>query len=176
MAAEIRTAEQLERAGDIGPCELVRGELVMMMPPGGRHGQLAVLLARELSAFVEARSLGTVLAETGFVLSRDPDTVRAPDVAFVRRGRAIGDGFLEGAPDLAVEVVSPGDRPGYVAEKVAEWLESGAAAVWVVDPRKRTVVVHEGAREPRTHGEADTLGGGSVLPGFALGLARLFAA
>jgi len=167
----IRTAEQLERAGDIGPCELVRGELVMMMPPGGRHGQLGGRIAYELTAFAEASGAGTVLVETE---SRNPDTVRAPDVAFVRAGRAIGDGFLEGAPDLAVELVSPSDRPGYVAEKVAEWLEAGAGAVWVVDPRSRTVVVREGVRGPRVLGESDTLDGGVVLPGFELRWARLF--
>lgn len=175
MAHDIRTAEQLERAGDIGRCELLRGELVMMLPAGGRHGQLAMLLGRELANFVLERALGTVVAaETGFVLSRDPDTVRASDVAYLRAGRDVGDGFIEGAPDLAVEVLSPGDRPGYVREKVCEWLEAGAQAVWVVDPKARSVTVHEGARESRVIGSEDTLEGGRVLPGFTLELRELF--
>jgi Uma2 family endonuclease len=174
MAIGIRTAEELERAGDIGPCELVRGELVMMMPPGGRHGKLANLIAHRLTAFVADNNLGTILAETGFVLSRDPDTVRAPDVVFLRTEREIGDGFIDGAPELAVEVVSPGDRTGYLREEVAEWLEAGAEAVWVVDPRARTVTMHEGARGPRVLEETDTLDGGRVLPGFTLDLRELF--
>lgn len=173
MAFPIKTVEQLERAGDIGRCELVCGELIMMMPPGGRHGRLANLIAHALTGFVEARGLGTILAETGFVLARDPDTLRAPDVAFVRGDRAIGDGFIDGAPNLAVEVVSPGDRPGQVSDKVAEWLEAGAEAVWLVDPRARTVTVHDGAR-PKVLEETDTLDGGGVLPGFRLDLGEFF--
>ena len=115
----------------------------MMLPTGGRHGRLAMRMGRALADFVDRCELGEVFAaETGFVLSRDPNTVRAPDVAFVRTGREIGDGFIEGAPDLAVEVLSPGDRPGSVREKVAEWLDAGTEAVWVVDPRARTVTIH----------------------------------
>jgi len=170
----ITTAKQLLEAGDLGRCELVRGRLVMMMPPGGRHGQLANLIAHRLTAFVADAGAGTVLAETGFLLSRDPDTVRAPDVAFVRTGREIGDGFIDGAPDLAVEVVSPGDRPGYVRERVAEWLEAGCAAVWVVDPGTRTVTVHGVKRAPRVLGKTHTLEDGLVLPGFILALRELF--
>ena len=146
----------------------------MMMPPGGRHGQLANLIAHRLTAFAAEAEAGTVLAETGFVLSRDPDTVRAPDVAFLRAGREIGDGFVEGAPDLAVEVLSPGDRAGYVREKVAEWLEAGARLVWVIGPGARTVAVHAGAAPERVLRDTDTLGGGAVLPGFALDLRELF--
>lgn len=171
----IRTAAQLERAGDLGRCELVRGELVMMMPAGGRHGRVAMRLARAIANHVEARRLGEVLAaETGFVLARDPDTVRAPDVAFLRAGREIGDGFIEGAPDLAVEVVSPGDRPGYLREKVAEWLEAGSMAVWVVDPAARMVTTRERMQVARVYQETDTLEGGSVLPWFSLELSELF--
>ena len=170
----ITTATQLLQAGDIGRCELVRGKLVMMMPPGGRHGKLANLIAHRLTGFVADRHAGTILAEAGFVLSRDPDTVRAPDAAFLRAGREVGDGFIDGAPDLAVEVVSPGDRPGYVREKVAEWLEAGAEVVWVVDPRARTVTVHEGTQGLRVFEETDTLDGGRALPGCAFDLRELF--
>lgn len=176
MAHAIRTVRQLLQAGDIGRCELVRGELAMMLPTGGRHGRLAMRMGRALADFVDRRELGDVFAaETGFVLSRDPDTVRAPDAAFVRAGREIGEGFIAGAPDLAVEVLSPGDRPASVREKVAEWLDAGAEAVWVVDPRARTVTIHAADHEPRVLGELDTLGGGSVLPGFELTLQPLFA-
>ena len=174
MAHDIHTAEQLLGAGDIGRCELLRGELVTMIPPGGRHGELANLLAHHLTAFVVEAGTGSVLAETGFVLRRAPDTVRAPDIAFLRPGRPIGDEYIDGPPELAIEVVSPGDRAGYVREKVAEWLESGAETVWVVDPRKLTVAVHIAGQASRVLGETDILRGEPVLPGFELPLARLF--
>lgn len=177
MARDVTTAEELLRAGDIGRCELVRGELHMMIPPGARHGVITVNLTAPIANHVKANGLGTVLAaETGFCLARDPDTVRAPDVAFVRTDRPKPDrGYYPGAPDLAVEVLSPDDRPGYVRDKVAEWLEAGAHAVWVVDPRTRTVVIHESGGEPREYGEADTLPGGDVLPGFELAVREVFA-
>ena len=175
MGQLIRTAEALLQAGDLGRCELVRGELSMMLPTGGRHGRLAMRIGHALADFVDREGLGEVLAaETGFLLARNPDTVRAPDVAFVRRGREIGDGFIDGPPELAVEVLSPGDRRGYVQEKVAEWLEAGTNRVWVVDPSEQSVTVHVLDREPWALGVDEILRGGPVLPGFELLLARLF--
>ena len=173
----ITTAEQLLRAGDIGRCELVRGELRKMIPPGFPHGRIAMKLGGRILNHVDAHGLGTVVAaETGFLLSRDPDTVRAPDIAFVRAERGTGPerGYFPGAPDLAVEVLSPDDRPGYVRDKVAEWLEAGTHAVWVVDPRERTVTVHEHGRSVVV-GENDTLPGGDVLPAFEFAVGDLFA-
>jgi Uma2 family endonuclease len=173
----ITTAEQLLQAGDIGRCELVKGELRMMIPPAYEHGRITFRFGYLLGAHVEPRRLGTILAaETGFLLSRDPDTVRAPDVAFVRAEREPGPirGYFPGAPDLAVEVLSPEDRPGSVREKVAEWLEAGTLAVWVVDPRQRTVTVHEPNHEPRVRGESECLRGGEVLPGFELPVREIF--
>lgn len=176
MPPVVTTAEELLHARDIGRCELVRGELVMMSPSGGRHGRISHELAYALEQHVRPRHLGTILAaETGFLLSRDPDTVRAPDVAFVRSGRPCDtEGFVPGAPDLAVEVLSPDDRPGYVREKVAEWIEAGTRAVWVVDPRKRAVTVHGPRRKPRVLGENDTLRAGSVLPGLEIAVREIF--
>ena len=178
MAGDITTAEELLRAGDVGRCELVRGELRMMIPPGAKHGWITINLTGPILDHVKANGLGAVYAaETGFLLSRDPDTVRAPDVAFVRADRAgpPDHGYYPGAPDLAVEVLSPDDRPGYVRDRVAEWLEAGTRAVWVVDPRVRTVAIHEPGVEPRVLDESDTLPGGDVLPGFALAVAVVFA-
>jgi Uma2 family endonuclease len=177
MPTEIRTAEQLLRNPHIGRCELIRGELRMMSPSNPEHGVLAARLARAIGNHVEAEHLGAYFgAETGFQLSENPDTVRAPDAAFVRSGRpaASSRGFYPGAPDLAVEVLSPDDRPGYVREKVAEWLEAGTRAVWVVDPRNRTVTVQEPRRRPKHLGDADTLLGGRVLPGFEMPVAAIF--
>lgn len=174
----ITTAEQLLRAGDIGRCELVRGELRMMIPPGFLHGRITIKLTGPILNHVEAHGLGTVVAaETGFLLARDPDTVRAPDIAFVRAARGPGPerGYFPGAPDLAVEVLSPDDRPGYVREKVAEWLEAGTGEVWVVDPRARTVTVHApSSPDPRVLQETDTLEDRDVLPGFALAVREIF--
>jgi Uma2 family endonuclease len=178
MATEIRTAEQLLHNPHIGRCELIRGELHMMSPSGAQHGRIAARLAMLIGSHVDAKHLGTFFgAETGFKLASEPDTVRAPDVAFVAADRpaAPARGFYPGAPDLAVEVLSPDDRPGYVREKVAEWLEAGAQAVWVVDPRDRTVTVHEPRRKAMRLGEADTLRGGSVLPGFETPVRAIFA-
>ncbi|MHC4974711.1 MAG: Uma2 family endonuclease [Planctomycetota bacterium] len=178
MAHDITTAEELLRAGDIGRCELVRGELRTMIPPGAKHGWIAINVTGPILNHVKANDLGRVYAaETGFQLSRDPDTVRAPDVAFVRSDRPgpPDSGYYPGAPDLAVEVLSPDDRPGYVRDKVAEWLEAGARAVWVVDPSARTVTVHEPGGEPCVLDEAAALPGGDVLPGFELPVAEIFA-
>ncbi|MHC4548644.1 MAG: Uma2 family endonuclease [Planctomycetota bacterium] len=178
MAREITTAEELLRAHDLGRCELIRGELRMMIPPSYQHGRITMRLTGPILNHVDAHGLGTVVAaETGFLLGRDPDTVRAPDLAFVRASRGPGPprGYFPGAPDLAVEVLSPDDRPGYVREKVAEWLEAGTRAVWVVDPRARTVTVHEARRDAQVLTEADTLCGRDVLPGFALAVREVFA-
>ncbi|MHC4953340.1 MAG: Uma2 family endonuclease [Planctomycetota bacterium] len=170
----ITTAEQLLRAGDIGRCELVRGELRMMTPGGDQHGRIIVSITCAVANHVRANRLGILHgAETGFFLARDPDTIRAPDLAFTRADRASAPvrGFVNGAPDLAVEVLSPDDRPGYVREKVAEWLEAGALAVWVVDPRTRSVTIHEPDRSSRTFRGTD---GGDLLPGLQLAVRELF--
>jgi len=172
------TADQLLRAGDIGRCELIRGELRTLIPPGFEHGRITMKLGRLIASHVEAHRLGTVVAaETGFLLSQDPDTVRAPDCAFLRASRAPGPkrGYYPGAPDLAVEVLSPDDRPGYVREKVAEWLEAGTLAVWVVDPSQRTVTVHEEGQAPTVLGDSDVLIGGGLLPEFELEVCEVFA-
>jgi Uma2 family endonuclease len=174
MASAITTAEELLHAGDIGRCELVRGRLVMLKYRGGEDGRIAAEMGCCLGDHVEARRLGTLVAGAGFVLARRPDTVRAPAVAFVRGERVPGPGYFEGAPDLAVEVVSPFDPPGYAHEKVAEWLEAGTKAVWVVDPGTRTVAVHEPGRKLRTRCESDVLRGGDVLPGFELPVREIF--
>lgn len=174
----ITTAKQLERAGsEFGRCELVRGELHSMIPAGDEHGRITVRLTHAVAGFVMARDLGVLHgAETGFVLARDPDTVRAPDLAFTRAERATAPSreFVPVAPDLAVEVLSPDDRPGYVREKVAEWLEAGTQVVWVVDPRTRSVTVHE-TGGASAYGEQDRLPGGTLLPGLALPVRDLFA-
>jgi Uma2 family endonuclease len=154
--------------------ELVKGVLVVREPAGGRHGRVAMELARHLGNHVHVSKLGQVYAaETGFTLFRNPDTVRAPDVAFVRRERVPDPepiGFPTFAPDLAVEVLSPGDRPGEVLAKVADWLSAGTALVWVVDPERRLARVYRQDGTETLVKDDGMLEGEGVVPGFACGL------
>lgn len=171
--------EMLSLPDDGGRRELVKGELRTMTPSGGEHGIIAATLAHLVRSFVSARGLGLVFgAEAGFQISSDPDTVRAPDLAFVRREcipqSGIPTGFWPGAPDLAAEVVSPSDRYEEVAEKTTSWLEAGAEVVWVVNPRARTVTVHSADGTARIFSADEELAGGSLLPGFACRVAELF--
>ena len=122
--------------------------------------------------------MGRVVCETGFVLARDPDTVRGPDVAFVSQERLTGledpGGFPEGAPDLAIEIRSPHDRPGELRAKVADYLAAGSRQVWVVDTERRVVTVYPSLLAPHTLEEGDELDGGDVLPGFRILVKELF--
>jgi Uma2 family endonuclease len=152
--------------------------MIVREPPGYRHGRVAARLAKILMDHVDERVLGDVLAaETGFKLASDPDTVRAPDVAFVRGDRVPDPppaGFAAFAPDLAVEVLSPNDRPGEVLAKVADWLNAGSALVWVVDPARRFARVYRADGSEAVVSGDGTLDGEDVLPGFACPLAALF--
>lgn len=151
--------------------ELVRGVLVVREPPGGRHGRIAMNLGVELANYVRARELGVVYAaETGFTLARHPDTVRAPDVAFVRRERLPTPeplGFPELAPDLVVEVLSPDDRPGQRLAKIADWLSAGTRLVWVIDPERRLARVYRQDGSELIVAADETLDGEDVVPGYS---------
>ncbi len=175
------TADELWRMADDGMRhELVAGELRTMPPSGGEHGWVTSDAHEFLAPYVRAHNLGRVFAaETGFVLARDPDTVLAPDVAFVRRERVLAVGripqYWPGPPDLAVEVVSPGDRPREVADKVDTWLRYGTRMVVVVEQRRRSVAVHRPGAPVLVLGEADVLDGADVVPGWTLPVRVLFA-
>ena len=175
----VTTAEQLLELPGLGRCELLRGELVMMTPAGAEHGGIAADVAAALGTFVKRHRLGRVFgAETGFQIARDPDTVRAPDAAFVRAeriGPLLSRGFFQGAPDLAVEVVSPNDRASEVLAKVQDWLDAGSRQVWVIDPQTRTVTVYRSRREISVLQASETLRAEDLLPGFTLPLAEVFA-
>jgi Uma2 family endonuclease len=151
--------------------ELVRGVLVVREPPGGRHGRIAMNLGVELANHVRTRALGVVYAAgTGFTLARDPDTVRARDVAFVRRERLPTPepvGFPDLAPDLVVEILSPGDRPGGLLAKIADWLSAGTRLVWVIDPERRQARVYRRDGTERIVAADETLDGEDVVPGFS---------
>ncbi|MDP9357998.1 MAG: Uma2 family endonuclease [Chloroflexota bacterium] len=179
VAGLVTVEDVAAMARDAYRYDLIRGELRRMAPAGFEHGLITVRISGPLYAYVEARHLGVVLtAETGFVLRRDPDTLLAPDVSFVRAERVppreAWRGFAEVAPDLAVEVVLPGDRPGEIREKIGAYLEAGIPLVWSVDPGKRTVTVHRPGRDPEELGENGVLDGEAVVPGFRLPVADLF--
>ena len=175
------TAEELMTIPDDGyRYELVRGELRQMPLAGGEHGRIAADIVGSLVTHVKANNLGKVYtAEPGFWIERDPDHVRAPDVAFVRRERveSIGrtTGYWPEAPDLAVEVISPNDRYTEVDEKVADWLAVGTRMVVVVNPRNRSVKAHRSPTDAVTLTIEDTLDGGDVVPGWQMPIADIFA-
>lgn len=175
------TADELLRMPDDGfRYELVKGELLRMSPTGTKHGEVTMNLAAPLHHYVKLHKLGKVYAaETGFKLESDPDTVRAPDIAFVRaeriQSRRSVHGYGDHAPDLAVEVLSPGNTKREIAEKINEYFAAGARMVWVVNPKLRTVTVHRSLSDVSILTESDTLHGGDVMPGFQLGIAEIFA-
>ena len=183
VVTERVTADDLISMPDDGHrYELVQGELRKMAPAGGPHGVVAGNVFLSLANHIKAAGLGTVFAaETGFRLATNPDTVRAPDCAFVARDRiervGIPAGYWPGAPDLVVEVVSPGDTFTEVEEKVIAWLAAGCRMVIVLDPRKQTASVYRGpnALSARLLSPADTLSGEDVVPGWSIVVAQLFA-
>ena len=171
LAATTMTAEEL--AGLSIPdksVELVRGRLVVREPPGTRHGDLAGRLFVRVATFVEAHALGVAYPQdTGFRIRTNPDTVRAPDVAFVARDRVHlvpATGYAPLAPDLVAEILSPDDRPGEVLAKVADWLDAGTRLVWVIDPRRSEAHVHRSDGSLSVIDIDGPLVGEAVLPAF----------
>jgi len=181
MSHPAETLHTLEELPDIPDCyELVDGKLTMMMSPAGwLHGHLVWKIGAVLGAYVEEKKLGMAFGEqTGFILTRNPDTVRAPDAAFVRedripRERSLTE-YFPGAPDLAVEVLSPSNRASAMTRKLAQYFDAGTLLVWVVEPETRRITVHAPGREPVVLRETDTLDGEDVLPGFRYKIAQLF--
>ncbi|MEK6375990.1 MAG: Uma2 family endonuclease [Acidobacteriota bacterium] len=169
------TADELLRLPDDGwRYELVRGELRKMSPSGARHGRVAARIVASLLNHVDRQRLGAVYSsETGFRISRQPDTVRAPDAAFVRTERVVDTAsFFDGPPDAAFEVISPGDTYTEIEEKTLDWLRAGVRTVVVVDPRTESVRVHRAAGATAV---ADVVEIDDVIPGWPLPLSELFA-
>lgn len=174
------TAEELWLLPDDGMRhELVNGQLRVMPPAGFEHGRVASTANRLLGVHVHATGIGvTLAAETGFVLASDPDTVRAPDVAFVTHAHtdAVGrtDRFWHGAPDFAVEIISPGDSFGEVEAKVLGWLAAGATAILVLDPARRSASVYRAGGDVRVYTDGD-LDLSDAVPGWRVAVAEFFA-
>jgi Uma2 family endonuclease len=183
MAVETaaKTVEELWKLPDDGlRRELVRGELRVMTPAPAEHGRVTATVGILLGAHVRETASGVTFgAETGFVLARDPDTVRAPDAAFVTKDHADAIGrtvkYWPQAPDFAVEVVSPDDSFREVEEKALNWLRAGSLAVLVLDPSRRTATVYRGSGEARAYSGADTLDLGDAVRGWTVAVAELFA-
>lgn len=176
----LMTAEEFYDLPDHGGlAELVRGEVIEMPPEGSESSAVGYKIGYLLGAHVLPRKAGVMFAaQGGFLLARDPDVVRAPDVAFVARARLpegrVPRRFLELAPDLAVEVVSPSDRSADIEAKVADYLEAGTRLVWVIFPEQRRVRVQTTLAEARWLSEDDTLTGDPVLPEFACAVREIF--
>jgi Uma2 family endonuclease len=158
--------------------ELVRGEVIEAMPPGGQHGAIAVILAMLLRLWTKRTNGGYVGVEAGYILAHDPDTVRGPDVSFVRAERipnsGIPESYWELAPDLAAEVVSPHETAEEVREKVRDFLAARTPLVWTIYPRSREVIVHTPDGLARTYNLKDTLEFPAILPGFSCTVSELF--
>jgi Uma2 family endonuclease len=177
---QLLTAEDLYAMPDVPGkrFELVKGELVEVPTAAYPHAQLVRALQRLLDRFTVEHRLGEVFGDgLGYIIARDPDVVRVPDVSFIAGERLPDEGiqgFVPFAPDLAVEIVSPGDRAEEVYGKVREYLAAGTRLVWVFWPKYRAVSVHAPGEPTRELGPDDELDGGDLLPGFRASIAALF--
>lgn len=172
------TGDELLAMGDIGPSELIDGRIIYMSPVGDEHGSIAFNLGGKLKAFVQERNLGRVTGgEVGIYIRRNPDRIRAADVAFISRERGgdrPGKGFLQIAPELIVEIMSPDDRWQDVREKIEEYFSIGVLWVWVVEPENRAVLVYRSVTEMQKLSKGDALKGEGVLAEFETPVAKLF--
>ncbi len=172
------TGEALFKMGDVGRTELVKGEIVYIVPTGYSHGYTECVIGKVLSAFAEQHHLGRVMVgEVGIYTARDPDTVRGADVVFIsheRMAQVKSPSYLDVAPDLIVEVLSPEDRWSDVMEKLEEYFAIGVRAVWVADTKMQTVYVYRSLTAVQRFTAEDELPGGDVLPGFSVLVRELF--
>ena len=156
--------------------ELVDGEVIELAPPNDEHGEIAVFIGTAFTNYSRPLGIGRARVETGYTLRTGPDTVRGPDVSFVFHPRVEGRGrgFPTGAPDIAVEVISPSDTAAEVARKVAEYLAAGSQRVWVVYPSLRQVFIHRADGSVLSYSEGDVITDEALLPGFSLPLSEIF--
>ena len=180
VTQKLITAEEFFRMPDPpdgSQQELVKGVIVTMPPPGGRHGFCCSRIDRRIGNYVEERKLGSVFVnDTGFLMERDPDTVRGPDVSFWSQERLpeVPVGYITIPPDLIVEVVSPSDHYARIQKRVADYLETEVRLIWIADPEDRSVTVYRPGQKMVVLNENETLSGMDVLPGFSCKVADLF--
>jgi len=178
---KLMTAEQLATlTPEASRGELIAGEFNSMSPAGFTHGRIALKIGTYLNMFIMEHQLGEAYAaETGFILKRNPDTVRAPDVAFVTAERAAKQeketGFFDGAPDLAIEVISPSETMDDIEGKLFDYLDAGTQVVWLVFPRTQTITVYRSLKDIRIFTVDDTIDYEELLPGFSVAVKELFA-
>ena len=174
---EVFTGEELLRLGDLGPCELIDGRIVPLSPTGGEHGSIEGNLAYLLNTYVRPRSLGWVLAgEVGIYTRRDPDRVRAADVAFVSREQssAIPSGFLDLPPELVAEIVSPSDRWQDLREKIDEYFCIGVHSLWIVEPKTRAILVYSSPTTVAELGGSQSIAASASLAGLEIPVSEVF--
>jgi Uma2 family endonuclease len=159
-----------------GRYELIEGEVVERSLPDDVHGEITANVGTAFNNYSRRRGVGRTRSETGYTLRTGPDTVRGPDVSFVLRPRVEGrgSGFVPGAPDIAVEVVSPSNTAAEVARKVAEYLAAGSQRVWVVYPAGRRVVIHRADGSVISYSGDNVITDEELLPGFSLPLSEIF--
>ena len=178
LAERELTGEALALLPDLGPCELVEGKVVPMSPTNWKHGRCVNELARLLGNYVKAHGLGAVLSgEVGIYTRRDPDTVRGADVAFIsheRLAQVRSESYLDVAPELIIEVVSPGNTWQEMREKIDEYFGVGVEQVWLIEPAPRQARVYRAPTDVRVLSDEDAIEGAGVLHGFRLPLGELF--
>jgi Uma2 family endonuclease len=172
------TGEELFLGPDLGPCELVDGRIVPLSPTGRVHGRAEARLTAHLLIYVEGSNKGEVLTgEVGIYIRRDPDTVRAADVAFIsheRLARCRAEGYLDVAPEIVVEVLSSTNRRGEITERLKDYFSAGADRVWVLDPKQRRILAYRSLADVQQFQVGDVLADEELLPGFRLPVADLF--
>jgi len=179
VPTKLLTAEEfflLPNPVDGSQQELVRGEVVTMPPPGGLHGVTCLKVSRRIGNFVDENDLGIVTCnDTGFITERGPDSVRGADVAFWVKGRLqeIPVGYIEIAPDMLVEVLSPSNTRKQIMAKLREYFAKGVRLIWVISPEDRTLTVYQKLDEGRLLHESATVTGEDVLPGFECRVSEL---
>ena len=171
------TAAELWQQSPDTPGELVEGRFIAMSPTGHPHGAIEANIARDLGAFVKQRGLGRVMSgEVGIITQRDPDTVRGADIVYISKERlsqAQADGYLDVAPELVIEIISPNDRWTEINEKIGEYLACGVLLVWIIDPRTQRVTRYGRGRDLLVYGSDDVLTAPDILPGFAVPIREL---
>jgi Uma2 family endonuclease len=177
IQTSLLTAEEFAQLTDENARELIDGVVYLAPPPEPWHGETAGTVFLELGTYIRQQRLGrSYAAETGFVIRRNPDVVRAPDFAFVREERAPTrrHGYLDLVPDLVAEVVSPSDSANYLQRKMQAWLEAGVQMGLVLYPPTENLAIYRPGRDIRLLGPDDTFDGEDILPGFTCPVRNLF--